>query len=280
MKGHEVTNFGTLASLIRTGTNRTAAVRAMLQLPRPAWPKEPAGPVAQALLDYAGTVSAAQRTEPDFLDAIQLGNDLSMLLPAEDAKRLRKALGELGVRVLVLRTLREQMFFDQTRLVVEAGKPVEILFENSDAMPHNFVVTAPGAREEMGRLADAMAPEPDDQGRMFVPPSSKVIFGSKLVEPGAKLKINFTAPSTPGEYTYVCTFPGHWVRMFGTLVVTADVEDYLAKNPEPDATKVTEWKLADFTDELKRVDQHRSFSGGKALFSSLGCGQCHQRARF
>lgn len=276
MKGHEATNYVTLASLIRAGTERAAAVHAMLQLPRPAWQKEQAGPVAQSLVEYAGNIPAAQRTGPDFLDAIQLGNDLSRLLPAAEAKRVRKALGELGVRVLVLRTLREQMFFDQTRLVVEAGRPVEILFENPDAMPHNFVVTAPGGREEVGRLADAMAPEPDDQGRLFVPPSPKVVFGSKLVEPGTKLKINFTAPGTPGEYTYVCTFPGHWLRMFGTLVVTADVEDYVAKNPEPDAAKITEWKLADFTDELKRVDQHRSFSSGQALFSSLGCVQCHQ----
>ena len=276
MKGHEAMNFTTLATLIRAGTQQPTAVRAMRQLPRSAWQKDQAGPVAQSLVDSAAKVSAAQRTEPDFLDAVQLGNDLSMLMPSDDGKRIRKALGELGVRVIVLKTLHEQMFFDKTRLVVEAGKPVEIIFENPDAMPHNFVVTAPGAREEIGKLADNMKPDPDDQGRMFVPPSPKVLFGSKLVDPGTKLKINFTAPTAPGEYTYVCTFPGHWLRMFGTLIVTADVEDYLAKNPEQEAPKITEWKLADFTEDLKRVDQHRNFAGGKALFTSLGCLQCHQ----
>ena len=276
MNGHEAVNFATLASLIRAGTERAAAVRAMLQLPHAAWQKDQAGPVAQSLVDHAAKVSTAQRTEQDFLDAVQLGNDLSLLMPADDGKRIRKVLGELGVRVLVLKTLREQMFYDKTRLVVEAGKAVEIIFENPDAMPHNFVVTAPGAREEIGKLADAMAPEPDDQGRMFVPPSPKVLYGSKLVDPGTKLRIHFTAPTAPGDYAYVCTFPGHWLRMFGTLVVTADVEDYLAKHPEQEAPKITEWHLADFTNDLKRIDQHRSFAGGKALFSSLGCVQCHQ----
>ena len=64
--------------------------------------------------------------------------------------------------------------------------------------------------------------------------------------------------------------------MFGSLVVAVDVEDYLAKNPEQDAPKLTEWKVADFTDDLARLDHHRSHSAGKALFSSLGCVQCHQ----
>jgi uncharacterized protein len=28
-----------------------------------------------------------------------------------------------------------------------------------------------------------------------------------------------TAPATPGEYPYVCTFPGHFLLMNGVLVV-------------------------------------------------------------
>lgn len=276
MKGYEAINYAALAGLIRAGTERISAVRALLQLPRSFWQKESAGPVTQSLLDYAAQVPSDQRTEADFLDAVQLGNDLSLLLPADDGRRIRKALAELGVRVLVLKTLHEQMLYDKTRLVVAAGKPVEIIFENPDSMPHNFVITAPGAREEIGRMADAMMPDADEQGRMFIPKSPKVLFASKLVDPGSTLRLNFTAPTEPGEYSYVCTFPGHWLRMFGSLMVAVDVEDYLSKNPEPDAPKLIEWKLTDFKDDLQRVDHHRSHSAGKNLFRSLGCVQCHQ----
>ena len=276
MKGFEAENFSTLAGLVRAGTERSTAVKALAQLPRSAWQKELAGPAVQALVESAVQVPADQRTEPEFLEAVQLGNDLSLLLPADEGKRWRKALGELGVRVLALKTVHEQMLYDKTRLVVEAGKPVEIVFENPDSMPHNFVLIAPGAREEVGKIADSLKPEPDDQGRMFIPKSPKVLFASKLAEPGTRLKLNFNAPAEPGEYTYVCTFPGHWMRMFGTLVVTADVEEYLAKNPEQAAPKSTEWKLADFAGDWAGLDAHRNFSGGKGLFSSLGCVQCHQ----
>jgi hypothetical protein len=36
----------------------------------------------------------------------------------------------------------------------------------------------------------------------------------------------------PGEYEYVCTYPGHWEQMWGKLVVTKDVDAYL-RNARP-----------------------------------------------
>jgi hypothetical protein len=58
-------------------------------------------------------------------------------------------------------TVLEQMRYDVDWIVGQAGKPVEILFENSDMMPHNFVITRPGALEEIGLLAEATATQPD-----------------------------------------------------------------------------------------------------------------------
>jgi hypothetical protein len=41
-----------------------------------------------------------------------------------------------------------------------------------------------------------------------------------------------TAPGKEGEYEYVCTFPGHWMLMWGKLIVTKDVDGYLQANPQ------------------------------------------------
>ena len=273
MPGREAAMFAALAKLFPV--EPAAVVHSLMAMPKDKWPDAEIKPLAESLVAFARKVPDAERTADDFLDTVQFGRDLAAKLPPAEGAALRKTLAGLAVSVIRLRTVHEQMFFDTTRIVVELGKPVEIIFENPDAMPHNFVVTAPGAREEIGKLADAMPPEPDEQGRAFVPKSAKVIFASKLIEPGAKVKLNFTAPTQPGEYSYVCTFPGHWVRMFGTLVVTADVEEYLAKNPEQ-APVITEWKVADLAADLARLDQHRSFAVGKGLFTTLGCFQCHQ----
>ena len=51
-------------------------------------------------------------------------------------------LKNLGVSIIVIRPIRDQMLFDRRQFSVEAGKPVEIVFDNVDIMPHNFVVTA------------------------------------------------------------------------------------------------------------------------------------------
>jgi len=31
--------------------------------------------------------------------------------------------------------------------------------------------------------------------------------------------LRFTAPDKPGEYPYICTFPGHWRIMQGVMKV-------------------------------------------------------------
>ena len=275
LRGSESENFAILADLINAGTERDAAAAAMLRLPQASWPKDQAAPVARSIVDFATKVPPAKRTEKEFLEIVKLGNELASLLPADDAKAVRKSLGSLTVRVIALKTVHEQMLYDKARLVVETGKPVEIDFENPDSMPHNFVVTAPGAHEEIGKLAEKLQPTPDSQGRAFIPQTPKVLFATKLVEAGQKAKLSFTAPKEPGEYEYVCTFPGHYMRMWGKLIVTDDVEDYIAKNPEQEI-KMTEWKLADFSDADFAKLASTNAGAGKPFFSALGCVACHK----
>ena len=171
------------------------------------------------------------RTTPAALDALQLGDALAALLPADQARARRKELAELGVRVIRIGTVLEQMRYDVDQIVVQAGNPVQILFENGDMMPHNFVVTLPGALEEIGLLAEATATQPDAPQRQYVPVSSKILLSSRLIQPRESQKLNFDAPAKAGVYPYVCTYPGHWRRMYGALYVVDDLDQYLA-SPE------------------------------------------------
>jgi plastocyanin len=124
------------------------------------------------------------------------------------------------------------MRYDLPRLVVEPGKPFEVILENDDFMPHNLVFVQPGTREAVANAASTMRPDQlDSQGRAYLPSSKDVIAASRLLEAGQRQTLKLTAPTTPGAYEYVCTFPGHWTLMWGTLVVTSDVEGYLEKNP-------------------------------------------------
>jgi putative heme-binding domain-containing protein len=276
LPGHDAKTFNTLAELVKSGTERAAAIASLHRIPRKSWPGEQAAPLIESLLAYLQSVPVDQRTEAEVTSAFQFATDLTTLLPPEKAAAFGKMLRAIGVSVFVIRTIPEQMLYDKTLIVVEAGKPAEIVLINDDAMPHNLVITAPGALEEIGNAAEKMPPVPDAQGRLYVPDSPNVLHATKMVDSGQQVKLSFTAPETPGDYQFVCTFPGHWRRMTGTLAVVQDVEAYLASHAASAQPKTTEWKTDDLAPELVKMDSGRNLARGKDLFTKLACASCHK----
>jgi putative heme-binding domain-containing protein len=274
---HEKESFATLASFVRRDIERPAAIQSLLEIRKEHWADGEIPPLADAIVEYALDVPPNERTEPAFLEAIELGNQLAPRLSADAGGRIRRILDDLGVTVIRLHTLIDQTSYDKRLIVVEAGKRIEIVLENQDFMPHNLVLTLPGAREEIGLAADKMPrpARPDSQGRYHVPASPKVLQATGLLEPGQIQKLNFEAPKEPGDYPYLCTFNGHWRRMFGYLRVVEDMEEYL-RNPQP-VTDLgyTEWKLSDLVDDLVDIDAERS-DEGQDIFDAASCIKCHR----
>lgn len=225
--------FTALAGLVQRGEQVPDATRALRTLPRATWPSDQAAAVAKALAAWARSVPPGDRSSQDFVESVQAASDFAGFLPPAEATALRRELRSLGVAVFVIRTVREQMRYDTPRLVVEAGKPFEVIVENDDFMPHNLVFVPPGSREKAATLSANMKPEQlDSQGRAYIPANAGVLGATRLLDAGRRETIKLTAPTTPGEYEYVCTFPGHWTLMWGTLVVTPDVDAYLAAHPQ------------------------------------------------
>jgi putative heme-binding domain-containing protein len=290
VRGQEASTFKALTRFAASDGDREAAIQAISRIPSASWPKQEARPLLDTLMAYIRKIPVAERTSSTALDTMQLADSLVALLPRDQGKIVRKELGELGVRVVRLATLPDQMLYDKERIVVQAGKPAEIVFENTDIMPHNLVVARPGALEELGNLADTTGTQPGALERNYVPNSSKILFASRLLMPRGSQKIDFTAPQQPGVYPYVCTFPGHWRRMRGAMYVVADLDEYLA-DPEAYLAKHTltiadellkynrprtEWKYADLLPAVKDMDHGRSFVQGKQLFTVANCIACHR----
>ena len=291
VRGKEPETFKALAKFVRgEGSDRTAAIRAITRIPVADWPIEEAEPTLGALLAHVKTIPARDRTSSASLDTLQLADSLAGLLPLDRASKIRRELGDLGVRVIRLGVVTDQMLFDKDRIAAQAGKPVEILFENGDIMPHNFVVTRPGALEEVGLLAESSSTQPGALERHYVPSTDKILVASKLLAPRDSEKIRFTAPSKPGVYPYVCTYPGHWRRMYGAFYVVEDVAGYLADptgyllaHPLPildDLLKNNrprkEWTVDDLASAVEALDHGRSFANGKQIFEVASCVSCHR----
>lgn len=131
-----------------------------------------------------------------------------------------KANAALG-QALRVQAVPNLMQFAPRELRVKAGAKVRLIFDNPDLMIHNLVLLARGAEEEVGALADKLAADPNGLAKGYVPASPKVLHATPLVAPKGKAELIFDAPNEPGEYPYLCTFPGHWRVMKGVLIVGA-----------------------------------------------------------
>ena len=111
-------------------------------------------PLVDNLIGYLSEIPAQYRTGGPAAEAIALAKSLAGKLPADQAKAVENQLQNLDVRIIAIGTVPARMIYDKEQIVVQAGKPVEFRFSNSDHMPHNFAILQPGSLEEIGELAE------------------------------------------------------------------------------------------------------------------------------
>ncbi|MFQ5734392.1 MAG: c-type cytochrome, partial [Planctomycetaceae bacterium] len=280
--GDEAANFKLVAPFVSSRRLRAAAVRTLSHIPEQHRSPKAAANIVAALVKHAETTPAARRTTTPFLEAMDLTDKLLALLPAADARRYRTRLREVVVRVVQINTVHEEMRYDTPYFAAEAGRPVQLVLQNNDLMPHNLVITRPGKLKAVAFAAAKLPPTIDRFGRQYVPKSNDVLIATKLVPSHGRVALTFTAPRTPGEYPYVCTFPNHWMRMYGVMVVVKDLDAWTA-TPAPPADPlgykrkfVQTWTLEDFDGDLAAALAKRQPKVGQQIFQQATCVLCHK----
>lgn len=112
--------------------------------------------------------------------------------------------------------------FNVTELRAKPGERLSVTFANVGSMPkfsmgHNWILLTLDVEVEKFLVAAAEAPTTD-----YVPASmkDKILAATKLLGPGERDTVTFTAPTAPGRYEFICSFPGHYqVGMRGVLIV-------------------------------------------------------------
>ncbi|WP_162340200.1 plastocyanin/azurin family copper-binding protein [Cyclobacterium salsum] len=107
--------------------------------------------------------------------------------------------------------------YDLENFEVKAGSKVKVTFNNNDDMMHNLVIVQPNTAIEVGEMALEMGLKGSQKD--YIPDSDKVLYHTNILSPETSETIYFEAPAVPGEYTYVCTFPGHAYVMQGIMRV-------------------------------------------------------------
>jgi azurin len=121
-------------------------------------------------------------------------------------------------------TGNDDMKFDVTSFQVKPGETVTLTLTNIGRLPkagmaHDWVLLKKGTDAAKFAKAGQRHPENDyiapDQGK-------HVLVRTKLLGPGESDSITFTAPTEPGAYQYICTFPDHYARgMKGVMTVVS-----------------------------------------------------------
>ena len=226
--GNDEAKFRDLAALVKSNQSRASAVRVLRSIDKKHWTKREVRPLVDSLVAHVSQIPPRLRTGPAATEAIALTKSLAAALPADQAKAVNDRLQNLDVRVIAISTVPFRMIYDQTRLVVEAGKPVEFRLSNIDHMPHNLTVGLPGSMEEIGLLAEETARDADAMARQYVPKTDKILVASRLLQPGDSQALSFEVPKQPGVYPIICTYPGHWRRMYAALYVVESLDEYQA----------------------------------------------------
>ena len=118
-------------------------------------------------------------------------------------------------------TGNDQMDFSPTRFIVPAGEEITLTFQNIGSMPkermgHNLAIIQGITANTFSSLSERFP------GNEYIAPEYEdhVIAATRVLGPGEEETITFTAPSEPGEYPFVCSFPGHTsMGMVGVMVV-------------------------------------------------------------
>jgi azurin len=121
-------------------------------------------------------------------------------------------------------TGNDQMQFNTKAFEVTTGQKVTLSLKHIGQLPaiamgHNVVILKPGT--QLPAFAAKCAPA-KDHGYIPQDEESKalIVAFTKMLGGGETDEITFTAPA-PGEYPYICTFPGHFALMQGVMTVKA-----------------------------------------------------------
>ena len=126
---------------------------------------------------------------------------------------------EERVTTILMEVVPEMMKFSLDTFKVKSGDKIILEIDNLDGMEHNLLIAKPGTLDKVGAAADAMLRDPKASEKFYVPQIPEVLFSTKMIGPQELYTLTFTAPATPGNYPFACTFPGHWRMMNGIMVV-------------------------------------------------------------
>ena len=189
---------------------------------------------------------------------------------------------QTDLKTVPISCIPERMRFTVDQFAVKTGQPVKVIFSNPDATDHNLLFVKPNGLNAVGMAANEMARDPKNANSDFIPKTQRnlILQAAPMIGPMREKRVHvlrFKAPTEPGIYPYLCTFPGHWVVMRGQMIVVDDFSEVDSLLAAAAPKLVNQWEMDDFP-VLETKQDEATVMAGMQAFVKAGCNQCHQLA--
>lgn len=148
------------------------------------------------------------------------GGDQAVEAPVTNEETTEEA-AEAAEPITLELNAGDDMKFDQDILEAKPGQKVTLVLHHTgkmtkEQMGHNFVLLKVGT--DVNAFGQAAAADKDSD---HIPASEagNIIVHTDLIGGGESTQIEFNAPTEPGNYPFLCSFPGHFGSMKGTFIV-------------------------------------------------------------
>ncbi len=143
-------------------------------------------------------------------------SDLMAEAPVYDAGKIDPNAPTQSIQLNAVGNTMAEIHYDDTMLVVKAGTTIKLTLENLSTDPtmlHNFTLVEEGSTDKVAMEAVKAGPDKD-----YIPEMREVLVATKMLKPNETVEITFPAP-VAGSYDFICTYPGHAVKMRGKFKV-------------------------------------------------------------
>ena len=120
---------------------------------------------------------------------------------------------------VILQPVGNMVAFEMVEITAKAGSQLKVVMDNiatNPGMRHNFVLLNVGPEDTATIENIGIGAIQAGEAKEYIPDSKAILAYTPMADAGKRTEVVFTVPP-PGDYTYICTYLGHYIQMRGVL---------------------------------------------------------------
>ncbi len=120
---------------------------------------------------------------------------------------------------VILKPAGNMVAFEMVEITAKAGSQLKVVMDNiatNPGMRPNFVLLNVGPDDESTIESIGIGAIQAGEAKDYIPDSKAILAYTPMANAGERTEVVFTVPP-PGDYSYICSYLGHYIQMRGVL---------------------------------------------------------------